>query len=744
MNAFFGREVETSASPAALASLLGGELDLRRIGAAIRRRLRPALAVAACVMIATIVLTLQATPQYVATAKVMLDPRKETVTNIQDVLSGLPPESDIVDTEVEVMKSSRLASRVVETLHLDQDPEFNGALRKPTGLRAIMHDVRAWYADRRASGKPTALEAQKQHEAIVNGVMRGLTVKRVGLTYVMDLSYQSASPTKSATIVNKFAELYLLEQLEAKFDATRQATYWLNSRLTELRNQARGDDAAVQQYKISNNLMSASGTNLTEQEISAYNQSLAQAEAQVAEDVARLNTARTQLAKGSTGDDVGAALDSPVIQRLRQQHAETSAKVADLQSRYGDRHPDMFKATRQLEDIDAQIQAEIHRIISNLQAKAEVSRQRASAIRASIGGAKGLLADNNRATVRLNELQRAADASRALYENYLNRFKETSNQQGIGQSDARILAPADIPLAASSPRVRMNLAFGLLLAFVAGAATVAVAEILEAGLATADDVERSLGASCLATLPLLASVAGKSRLDPWDYVVQKPLSSFAESFRHLRTSIQYCRGAERVQIVALTSAFPDEGKTTTAICLGRAAALQGAKVLVIDCDLRNRNIHHLFETETTLGLLQVLNGEATLEVAVAVDKASGAHFLPLAKGPRTPKDVFSSLAMDQLLASVRNQYDFVILDTAPLLPVADTRVLAPKADALILLAHWRRTPIHAIRSALKQLGGINAHMGGVVLTRVDMKQQAKHGYGDVGYYHKQYQSYYVE
>lgn len=728
-------------APTPWASALAGQLDLRRLWNAFRRRLGLFAAVAVVILLAAAFVTFQATPKYTATANVMIDPRQEKVTNSEAVLSGLPPDTAVVDTEVEVLKSRQLAERVVKALNLEADPEFNPRIAEPTGVKALIAVVTDMLrAPDQSALSP--LDKQKQHEAVVDRVLAGLAVKRAGLTYVINVSYESASQQKAALIGNKFAELYLLEQMEAKFDATRQATTWLNQRLEELRNQVLADEAAVQQYKIANNLLSASGTNLTEAEISNYNQTLAQAQAQVAEDEARLNTARSQLARGSTGDDIGAALESRVIQQLREQRTQVSATVADLQGRYGDRHPEMLKAKRQLSDIDTQIQAEIQRVISNLQAKVEVSRQRANAVASSLGGAKGMLAANNRAMVRLNELQRTADASRTLYESYLTRFKETSSQQGIEQSDARIVSKAKIPTKPSSPKVTMNLTLGLLLALGAGVGAIILAEMLDSGLATADDVERRLEATYLGSIPLLASVA-QGKAAPIDYVVAKPLSSFSEAFRNLRTSILYARLGEPVKIVAVTSALPGEGKTTTSICLGRASALQGQKVLVIDCDLRRRAINRLLRNEPAVGLLEVLSGEARLEQAITGDTDTGADFLPLSKRGVTPKDVFGTAAMDRLLAELRGRYDLVVLDTAPVLPVADTRVLAPKADAVIFLARWRKTPQHAVESAFRFLAGTGAHIGGVALTQVDMKQQAKYGYGDPGYYYADYKKYYV-
>lgn len=722
---------------------LASQLDLRRLVNVFRRRLRLFSAVALAVFIAVALVTFQATPKYTATANVMLDTRKEKVANVEEVLSGLPADSAAVDTEVEVLKSRQLAERVTKELKLEEDPDFNGALAKPTGVRAVLGGVVGIVAGPPRDVQESPLEQQKAHERIVDGVLAGLSVKRSGLTYVIDVSYESPSPQKAAIIANKFAELYLLEQLEAKFEATQQATKWLNSRLEEMRGQVLADEAAVQQYKIANNLLSAAGTNLTEGEISSYNQTLAQARAQVAEDQARLATARAQMSRGSSGDDVGEALDSPVIQQLRAQRAQVSGQVADLAGRYGERHPEMLKAKRQLSDIDAQIQAEIQRIVSNLQAKAQVSSQRAGAIAGSLGGAKGTLAANNRAMVRLNELQRNADASRTLYESYLNRFKETSSQQGIEQSDARVVSKAKIPTGQSSPKVSLNLALGLMLALGAGFAAIVIAEMLDAGLATAEDVERRLETSYLGAVPLLASVAEGRSEAPIDYVVAKPLSSFSEAFRNLRTSILYSRIGEPVKVVAITSSLPGEGKTTTSVCLARSSSIQGVRTIIVDCDLRRRTVNRMLAQDPQVGLLEVLSGEVNLDQALVTDEATGTAFLPLAKTNFTPKDVFGTQAMDKLLAELRTRYDLVILDTAPLLPVADTRVLAPKADAVVFLTRWRKTPQHAVEAAFRMLAGTGAHIAGVALTQMDMKAQTKYGYGDPGYYYAEYKKYYV-
>lgn len=718
--------------------------DLRRLWALFMRHLRVFCAVSALVFVAAVVLTMRATPLYTATANVMLDVRKNQVVDTQAVLSGLPADTAVVDSEVEVLKSRHLASRVVDTLHLDRDPEFNGTLRKPGAVGGVIRGISELFGGgRNARAVQSPVAQKKAHEAIVQGVLHRLDVKRAGLTYVINVSFTSQSPAKASQIADTFAQLYLTEQMETKFDATQQANNWLNQRLGELRAQVEAADAAVSQYKIANNLLSASGTTLTEQEISNYNQQVTAARAQEAEAVARLQTAQRQLASGSNGEDVGEALGSGVIQQLRSQRAQVSANVAQLQEKYGSRHPEMLKAQRQLSDIDGQIQAETKRIISNLQAQAQIAHQRTAAIASSQGAARGQLAENNRATVRLNELQRNADATRTLYDSFLSRFKQTSADQGLEHSDARIVSSSAIPTQQSSPDVRRNLMLGLLLAIGAGVAAVLLAERLDQGLVTAEDVERRLDMPHLGAIPHLASVTDERDVVPVDFVLDKPLSSFAEAFRALRASLLYARLGEPIQILAVTSALPDEGKTTTAVALGRSAAQAGSRVCVVDCDLRRRNVNRLLGVDPEKGLLDVLSGQVTVEDVLLIDERSGAAFLPLAKSAFTPKDVFGSPAMERLLSTLRSKFDLIILDTAPVLAVADTRVIATRADAVLFLTRWRKTAQKAVEAGLKTLSTAGAHVAGVALTQVDMKEQARYGYGDPGYYYAEYKKYYA-
>ncbi|MGH6970132.1 MAG: CpsD/CapB family tyrosine-protein kinase, partial [Caulobacteraceae bacterium] len=283
-----------------------------------------------------------------------------------------------------------------------------------------------------------------------------------------------------------------------------------------------------------------------------------------------------------------------------------------------------------------------------------------------------------------------------------------------------------------------------LLGLAGGLAAGFAMEALDSGLTTSADVERWFGLPHLGAIPLLGSTQDDKgpKLAPPDQIVRKPLSAFAEAFRNLRASVVFSKVDTPVRVILITSALPGEGKTTTTWCLGKSMAMSGSKVVVVDCDLRRRNVSKLAGVEPERGLVELLQGGARLDDVLTHDEESGAWLLPLASSSYTPRDLFGSNAMDRLLEELKHRFDFVILDTAPVIPVSDTRVLAPKADATVFLVQWRKTPRKAIEAGLGLLKSIGVEVTGIALTLVDVREQAKFGYGDAGYYYRSYRKYY--
>ena len=727
--------------PLAVTSPVEGEmLDLATVFEAARRRYVLFLVVLGLVLAAAVALTMIQKPKFTATSAVMMDPRQIQIfqtTQSPNVSGDLSVSTEAVATQVQVLTSRGMAERVVEALHLDQDVTLADP---PPGLKAKLMRV---VGKPLGLWQPRALTPQERHQSVVDQVLSRLDAQRLGLTYVIGVKYTDASPERAAQVANAYADSYIQQSIEGKSDATRQAGGYINARLRELSDQAASDAAAVQQYRVSHNLLGGQGSTLTEQEISGLNGQIATARAETAADQAKVDTATAQLKRGSSGDDVGAALGSPVIQSLRAQRSVVSGQLAELNSRYGARYPDVIKAQQQLADIDSGIRVEINRVISNLQANAQVSSKRLSSLEGTLGHSRGTLAGDTQAQAGLLQLQQKAVSSQQIYDSYLSRFKEIMTSAGTEQSDARIVSQAEPPPTPSSPRVILDLALGVIVAVMLGVIAAIIAEVADRSFANGLDVERRLGATFLGSIPLLSSVARGARRTPTDYVTANPFSVFAEGFRNLKVSILQARPVSGSTIVAVTSPLTAEGKTTTSVCLGETSALQGARTIVVDCDLRRRTLQRFLQSAPEAGLVEVVRGTAQLDDVIVVDEKSGLHFLPLAETKMTSDDVFGGDGMDRVLAELRLRYDFIILDTAPLLALADARILASKTDAVVLLCRWRKTSQDAIRSALRLLLSADAPVAGVALTRVDVRKQPAHGYGDSAYYYRETQAYYA-
>lgn len=736
---------EFNLTPSGRTDETGPARDLKRVIATFRRRSRFFAGTALAVLSAVVIFTFLQTPRYTGSAEVMIDTRKHEVSNIQDVLSGLPADTNVVDTEVDVLKSRTLAERVVKELNLDADPEFNAAL-KPKSVVGNLTAAVAQLSPKDTGAAAENLRQIKAHERVVDHVLQRLRVHRSGLTYVIDINFTSQSAAKAALIANTFADKYLTQQLQDKFEATTAATTWLNQRLAEMEPQVQAAAAAVERYRAAHGLLASVGSTLTEQEISNIDTSLDQARAESAEKTARVRTAEADLARGSNGADLSGPLSSQTVMQLRSQEAQASSKYANLETKYGPKHPDVQRAKRELDDITAQTNEEVQRQVSNLKTEQQVANQRVASLEASLRGAKGTLVGNNAAAVELADLQRKADAASALYDSLLNRAKQTAADRGNEQSDSRIVSRAKIPTRPSYPNKPLNLALGLLLGLAGGVGSVFLMEALDSGLATSEDIERFLNVPHLGAVPQLESTTGgkPAGMPPSSFVVEKPLSAFAEAFRNLRASILFSKVDAPVKVVVLTSALPGEGKTTTTFCLGRSMAMSGSNVVVVDCDLRRRGLNRLLGAEPKVGLIEVLQGSCLLDDALILDKPSGAWFLPLAHSEHTPRDLFGSQAMDRLIETLRERFDVVLMDTAPVIPVSDTRILAPKADVVVYLARWRKTPRKAVEAAFALLTSVGADIAGVALTQVDVREQAKYGYGDAGYYYQSYRKYYAQ
>jgi exopolysaccharide transport family protein len=706
------------------------------------------LIVAAIVVAVAMTVSFQMTPKYTATATLLLEPRQEQVVDLGAVMSGLPPDATAVDSQVVLLESRVLAKRVADELNLYEDAEFNSALRDESPITEWIDDARTRFMDLLPQGQPAGFDLEApvtndpEQERVVASLLGSLSVRRQGLTYAMDISVTSEHRRKAARIANAYAEAYLLEQYESKFEATQRATNWLSGRLQSLAQEVQAAESAVEAYRSQAGLLNAEGSTLTEQQVSDLNGQIILAQTELAGARAELDQVRRQIAAGRQ-EEISVVQANDIIGSLRGQRSAAIQERADLLSRYREQHPEVINIDRQIADIDREIEQEANRIVAGLESEVVVLEQRLVSLESSQNSFRGQLSENNQQTVRLRELERDAQAKRTLYESFLNRSMQTSEQETLLEPDARIISPAPIPGRASSPNLKLNLLLGLAFAGVAGLATVFGIDAFDRGIHSTIQAERILGVPALGLIPTVPKKYVKQGRAA-DYVLDKPLSGYAESLRSLRASLLFTRGRSASKVVTITSALPGEGKTTTSLALARVSAMLGSPTIVVDADIRRRSLTKSNGLQPAAGLMELLRGEATLRDVVVRDQNTGLDILPLSATNVRATDIFGRQEMKSLLQQLRDFYELVVIDTPPALPVAETRILATHVDSVVLVARWRKTPREVVLAALNDLQQAQAPIAGIALIQVDVSKESRYGETYGKYYHNSYKKYYSD
>ncbi len=716
----------------------GQGLDLIEIVNVLKRRKMVIFAAIALVMTISASIVFQITPRYTAEAAIILDERKTQVVDVQAVLSGLPFDAAVVRSELEVLKSPALADAVVKKLDLASIAEFNPRLHHRSALAPVGDAVR-WVEGQVASFfgaaaplPPPADRAEAEILAAGRLLQKHTQILNDGRSYVLKIRVDCESPHLAAMVANAYADAYLTGQLEAKFEAVRRANAWLNDRLAELRTQVEITDRAVEEFKGQHNLVDAKGVTVTSQQITELNTQLVLAAADRAQKEAALHQVQEQLKSGGVSA-AAQVLGSPLIQRLREQETDLRQQEAQLATKYKPAHPAMLNVKAQEKDLEEKINSETDKIVRGMEGDVSASRAREGSLRDSLQNLQKSSAKEGQTEVQLRELDRQAESNRTLYENFLNRFKQTSAQQDIQQADARIIAPAQDPTTPSYPRtgLLLEMAFaGSILLGIVGAIGV---ERLDNGFRTGEQFEK------LTQVPMLGLVPNfKTDEEPHDTVLTHPVSPYAEAIRTIRTSLRYSDVDSPPKVVLVTSALPDEGKSVFSLSLARSVAFSGSRALLIDCDLRRPSVASLLKADPNPGILALFEEGADLKTALRLDEKSGMHFIPSTTRTANPQDLLGSKQMRALLERLRDKYDLIVLDTPPVLAVSDSLVLSHLADTTIFLARWGKTARPVVLGALKAFTANGGDLAGVVLSRVDFKRHAAYGYGDSGYYYGYY------
>ena len=694
----------------------------------------------------------QLVPRYTATTQLLIGINSAKVVDIEEVLAGSLNGDSAVIGEMEVIKSRELARKIIEHLHLDQYEEFNPKPKKPGFLAQF--NPKNWIPDtwKESLGTQpldTRSETEKQETHLTNltnTFLSKLTVSQVKRSQVINIAIEAQDPKLAAVIANEVTDQYIVGQLQAKFDATKKATDWLNDQLGDLKQKLENSERAVENYRKNHNLVEVSkGTGVTQQQLSEINSQLITARAQRAEAEAKYQQVESITRNGQDIDSVAEVLNSGLISSLRGQEAEVQRKYSEMLVEYGARHPKMIQMQAELADIKAKIDTEVKKIAAGLRHSLDVARARENSLASSLQQMESKTAGNSQAEVELRALEREATANKVLFETFLGRFKETASTQGIEQADARVISFAEVPLGASFPKKNLMITVSILGALFFAIFLAFVLEILNPGIRSPEQVSQLFNLTTLGIVPKTVNI----NIPVLQYLLEKPQSALAEALNTLRISLSLLNPDSDVKSVLISSALPSEGKSTLASLLSRHSAAAGKKVVLVDADLRRPTIAKMFELDkTTLGLTDLLmNHTLSLADVLVKDPATGLSLLTRGHAAfLNPSDLFASQRMKALLEQLKEQFDLVIVDSAPIMAVPDSRILAGLVDKILFVVNWDTTPKKVVATALHIFAkdGHN-NLAGIVLQKVNLEQYGRYGYGDSGYYYSygRYKQYYT-
>lgn len=751
---------------AALASFPGsGSLaEWLDYGRGVLRRQYPVLLLAVFCTVALAFLYIYTTPsRFTAHAMLLIDTPKVRI--LQDSLvNDTPLDNPQVDTQVELLKSEGLALAVIKELKLTDDPEFVG--RQGGFLGAIIE----FFLDTLFSNSSTvglASEDQLTRRAVGRFLLQR-NVKRVTRTYILDVEFTSLSPGRAAAIANGLADAYIVDQLQAKYQATRRASTWLQERILELREQALAADRAVIEFKENKNIIGLGGSDgrlLAEQQVVDANTQLSQARAATAEAKARLDRIQQVMKEDLPDATVADQLRSEIINRLRTQYLELERRYNVWASRYGQNHLATLNLKTQMVELRRGMVDELSRLAESYKSDYEIAKAREESVQASLLGLVSSTQLTNRDRLGLVDLESRAKVYHTIHDSFLQRYMEATQQQSVPITEARIVTSAYPPGAASNVNLVKVLSLASIIGLALGGCAAAVREAVDRVFRTSRQVEALLKTNCLAALPLVKTLGlptspsnavrrvieerglahakqfGPSIEPIFRHVLVDPLSSFAEGFRAIKVAADINAAIKENKVMGITSSVPNEGKSTVAGNFAQLIASGGSRVILVDGDLRNPTLSRKLAPKADVGLLQVLANKVSIQNALYVDEYSGLAFLPAAIDSRLAhsSEILASEAFRHLIDELRKGYDYVIIDFPPLAPVVDVRATTKVVDSYIFVVEWGGTRINFVQHQLSSAPEIGERLLGIVLNKANTKISSRYeNYYGGYYYNKNY------
>lgn len=648
-----------------------------------------------------------ATPLYRSTAVVMLETEQQSVVDLQSVMGGMSGDSSEVNSEVEVLRSRGLIGKVVDRLDLVSDPEFNQDLLPDTVMDQIEYRIRTALGIQEIElVLPLEEQSNRTRDDVITELLEQITIRNIPQSLVFQITAVTKSPEKSTLIADTMVELYILNQLEVKFEATEQATSWLTDRVAELQVELETAEAKAAEFNASTTLISIESLKAQEIHLKDLRE--------------RIGDATITVENTAVKDTALSAAVSRLDQTLLSNDAQLNRLLPGVEGN---------------ELIAQAFDAQFNRVLTQSKLESTRAQKQLLALRNSAREMGRQIASRGQDLIILQQLTREAEAVGLLYEYFLTRLKETAAQKGLQKANSRILSNAVVPTDAASPRRPLILGISGILGLMISIGLVLLREARTSGFRTARELEQHTGYTVLGQIP---QIPARHRKKVLNYLATKPTSAAAEAVRNLRTSILLSNVDNPPRVIVSTSSVPGEGKTTNSLALAQNLVGLGKSVLLIEGDIRKCTFQQYFDDIPDKGLVSVLSGDQTLEEAIFKTPILGADLLVGDKASTNAADLFSSDKFKALIAEARDKYDTIIIDTPPVLVVPDARIIAQVADAVLFTVLWDKTPKEQVEESMRMFHNANQRITGLVLGQISAKRMKQYGHGAYAGYGDEY------
>ena len=690
------------------------EINLLEYWNILRERQWLVAGVAGAIFLLALAATLLMTPIFRASSTLQIE--RDTM-KIMDVEGVTPTESpmdrDFYQTQYELLKSRSLALRVIQDLRLIDHAQYAEHIEA---------------ANEQLEKKPPAADTPKQvvHErALVESVLTALTIEPIRNSRLVRINFDSPDPVLAARVANAFSEAFIASNLERRFDASSYARKYLEERLAQLKGRLEDSEKELVQFATTEQIVSV-GENLPSldaQNLAELNASLAQAQG------ARIRTeAAWRHASAGNGLGLPQVVNSPLIQKLREQRSMLAGEYQQKLRTFKPDYPDMQRLAGEMAEIDRQVAGEIANIRTAIRGEFEAARDQEGLLQARLGGLKNDVLDLQARSIQYNILRREAETNRQLYDGLLQRYKEIGVVGSVGANNVSVIDRADVPERKHSPRLSLNLAVGLLLGGFAGVLAAFLLHHLDRSIHTPKTLAETVPLPVLGAIPKLADGTTPQQ------AAADLRSPFAESYRSVRTALQFATANGLPSTLLFTSPSASEGKTTSAYEIARNIAQLGKRVVLVDADLRNPSVHRATGLSNSQGLSNLLASGATIDEVLQASSLSGLCIITSGPLPPSPPELLGGERLADLLQQLRERCDVVVLDGPPVLGLADAPLLASRVQATVLVAAADQTRTDAMQGALGRLNSVQARVIGTLLTQLDVNRKGEsYGYSYYSY-----------